>query len=207
MLKVKNRNKANLVKEDIRSSSYRAYFIISKLEFVFFSHFDNLEFAPTFWADSAQVRSMYKRAPKFLKDVIYDRIYNEVESGWYTFDDLACYGAYLSLFSEKLDPTLLDKSNIDEFKHKYFNEMAIDKLKIDKIEENLKLGGIKEYFKINCSGDSHIGTLVMNKVISPRLFIEYSGEKLANMATLFKKSKTYLRLVCVSKFLKTYLKP
>lgn len=150
----------------MKNSAYRVYCLYKRIDFVF----NRSNYDLFYTIEQPVVRKIYDAQPRYIKDNCY-RIFNELESNWYTFDDLLCYWMYRSLWDKK---GTFDTKGIDAFKLT-FNEKQLEKDRrlISEINKTVKLKSISEYFELKENGESLAYQLAMNNQISIYFCIIY----------------------------------
>jgi len=124
------------------------------------------------------------------------RIFNDVENSYYTHNDLVTFLLSMSLDSSKIIG--LNKVNYENIKKtlKLYTKKSLirDKEFIKSINKEFEFDNISQYFVINDDGENIIYSLIMNKHVSPILFLQYSKKCLhVNSENNILKSEDYLR--------------
>jgi len=116
----------------------------------------------------------YNRVRNTPYGKIYKKIYNDIENGYYTHDDLIIFYIYKLIFSDDVKLPEIRYKNIKEIK-KLFTEkqLKIDEKFILEIKNELKINNVIGFFKINIDGENIAYNLIKNKYISPIFYLKY----------------------------------
>jgi len=133
-----------------------------------------------------------ERSPKFIKDQC-KRIWNEIENGFYEYDELKIYALYTLLFtSKRVSLQKVTRKNVSEvmslFTKKQYKR---DQQFIIDVNQKVQLDGIENYFIINSNGRNVIYTLIFKQFVSPYFYIKL--KKFVPKKNIFKKSKELVK--------------
>lgn len=174
----------------MENSSYRIFSLYKRIPYTFteknFQMYPRLrEPVDRWWFESTK---------PFIKNQCA-RIYNELESSHYTFDDLVAFLIYRSIWDDKVQLTEVNGRAIETFKEEFTEaQLEKDRRRISEINKEAKLGDIREYFIIREHGESLIYDLCMKKIISIYFFGNYSNSILTGLflrANLKERSTQY----------------
>lgn len=121
---------------------------------------------------------VFKNTNKYYVKYV-TRIYNEIESGCYSHNNIILYALHEYLFGN-LDIKTINVDNIKNVIKLY----SIDQLNVNKefmlsINQNIKIK-LNDYFKINSNGDCIIYNLIKNKYVSPIIYLFISKKVFTN---------------------------
>jgi len=153
-------------------------------------------------------RGWYQKARPFTVNHC-KRIYNDIENGYYTYDELIIYLLTKALFEDtivgysKIDETLI-KRTMKLYSKK---QLTTDKKFIKEINKDVKLNSIKDFFEINEEGENLIFTLTSKNFISPALYLKYSKKYLTmdTENTILFKNNEYQKYEKVNNLIIKYL--
>jgi len=137
------------------------------------------------------------------------RIYNEIENGYYTYDDVVLYLLTEALFTDKIVPiNYITEKNVKKTLKLYTKKrLKVDKEFIKNINEEVGLSSLKDFFEINEEGENLIFSLTSKQYISPVLYIQYGKKYLTkDSENTILKSKEYMRYENLNNLIITYLK-
>lgn len=110
------------------------------------------------------------------------RIYNELENHYYTYDDMIIALAYMYLFSENVKLSDLKTSNVVSICKKFTrSQLDIDKKFILNVNKYIKFNKLEDFFKLNDDCKSVIYELIMDKTISPIFYCYFVNKYLTNL--------------------------
>lgn len=123
---------------------------------------------------------VYNRIQNTSYGKTYKKVYNDIENGYYTYDDMIIYFLYKSIIN-KFKITDLTYKHIKEVRKLFTEKQAhIDLLFIINISKQLKIKSLRDFFKINVDGENIIYNLIKNKDISPIFYLQYYKKFLTN---------------------------
>jgi hypothetical protein len=106
------------------------------------------------------------------------RIFNEIENGYYTYDDMVIHMLTESLFNTKA--IVISKINEKTVKNtlKLYTKKRLqaDKAFVMNVNKDVGLKSLKDFFEINEDGENLIYTLTSKEFISPAFYAQY-GKK------------------------------
>lgn len=116
----------------------------------------------------------YNRIANTPYGKIYKKIYNDIENGYYTYEDLINFYIYKLIISNEVKLTEIKYKNIKEIKKLFTTEqLKIDKIFILNIKNKLKIENVIGFFKINANGENIAYNLIKNKYINPIFYLKY----------------------------------
>lgn len=138
----------------------------------------------------------FERSHKFVKDQC-KRIWNEIENGYYEYDELKIYTLYTQCMTGKrIQISGITRKNVGNvmelFTDKRYKE---DQAFIIDVNKKTNLNGIEDYFRINIKGRSIVYGLIQEQYISPYFFIKL--KKKAIVENQNKKNGEYIQFELV----------
>ena len=154
-------------------------------------------------------KNWYKNAQKFIKDQC-DRIYNEIENFYYTYNELAALMVYQTIISNGIHLENINNKYMENLRSVFKKErLRQDEQTMISTNKSMRLG-IEDYFKVGEDGKSIIYDLIKNDVISIYFFINYYDKilltkNLGNIYFQFKGNKKYISFIHKTKFISKML--
>lgn len=147
---------------------------------------DNLEKLSTF---------RFKKTHEYLRDKC-KRVHNEIENNNYNYNDLKKFVLYQYIWNKKLNIKIINSKNVKEVKKLFTKEyFEIDKETIIRINKEIKLKGIHDFFTIKEQlGESVLYQLIIKKYVSPLFWIKY--KKFFVESKYENNTHKYFRKVC-----------
>ena len=137
------------------------------------------------------------------------RIFNEIENGYYTYDDMIIHMLTESLFNTKaiVISKITEKSVKKTLKLYTKKRLKIDKEFIKKVNIDVGLTSLKDFFEINEDGENLIYTLTNKEFISPAFYAQYGKKYLTrSIENTILLSKEYERFELTNNIIIKYLK-
>lgn len=143
---------------------------------------------------------IYDRTKEYLR-IKYKKVWNEIENGFYTFDQLKLYILYEYLFNKSFGIININKEEIKNIQEVFSEKrFKTDKEILKSIKEEYKLKNIKSLFDSTEEGESVAYDLTKKKILSPMIFINCI-DKLKDD----NKNKEYIRFKNVIRIIKQEL--
>jgi hypothetical protein len=160
----------------MKSSIFKVFCLYKRIDYIFYK--DNFEMYYTI--NDPLNKEWFDKSSKFIKDQCA-RIYSEVESNHYKYDDMIFILALESLWNSSLNLKSINYKNIEDNKE-LFNEKQIKKdLEVLRhAQKKLNLKYPYEYFITDETGQSIVYSLIINKAISPYFYLKYINKYLTN---------------------------
>jgi hypothetical protein len=114
-----------------------------------------------------------------------------INSSHFTLRDLELYVGYYYIYEKKEVWFSITEKKLSGFEQKYFSNDSLkrDQNLIVDVNNELKVGGVDDFFRINDEGgECHAHLLLKNKYISPMFYIKYMG-RLSNIEKQSKEQK------------------
>ena len=131
--------------------------------------------------DIFKIRSAHYNHAKVYTKNISKKIFNELENHLYTFKDVLIYMLYKYAFGDKI---LFHRINYEEIRkiNKIFSKKQLkeDEDFILKINHNLKLKTVDEFFEIRENGEPIIYDLIKKNFVTPVIFVKFYDHLLTN---------------------------
>lgn len=122
----------------------------------------------------------YNRVRNNQYGKVYKKIYNDIENGYYTYDDLMIFYIYKLIFSNVVKIPEISQKNIKEIKKlftekqlKADKEFILDIKKELELKNELEISNVKYFFDINVNGENIIYSLIKSKHVSPNFYLQY----------------------------------
>jgi hypothetical protein len=185
-------------------SPYKVYSVYKRIPFIF----DEYNFDMVYRIFEPVGLHWYNNSTKYIKTHC-KRIYNEIESFHYTYNEMASLMVYQTIIGKDIDLASINNIEMNKLREILSkNTIREDEKKLETINNEVGLSGIQEYFKINEDGESLIYSLIKKGVISVYFFINYYDKILTkvdkNILFMFKGSKKYHSFIHKTKLIKKF---